>query len=70
MSSQLIGRKNKYHKHEYLRNSIELEYKECKSCKIRTQFTCVVCGFCWSCHWKVEQLAKIPKYLLEDVINE
>jgi hypothetical protein len=70
MNSRLIGKKNKYLKHEYLRNSIDLEYKECKSCKIRTQFTCVVCGFCWSCHWKVEQLAKIPKYLLEDVINE
>jgi len=50
-----------------LRNTTELEYKECRSCKTRTQFTCVVCGFCWSCHWKVEQLAKIPKHLLEDV---
>jgi len=70
MNSRLVGEKNKYLKHGYLRNSIKLEYKECRSCKTRTQFTCVVCGFCWSCHWKVEQLAKIPKHLLDDVINE
>ena len=70
MNSRLIGKKNKYIKHEYLRNSVGFKYKECKSCRIRTQFTCIVCGFCWTCHWKVEQLAKIPQYLLEDIINE
>lgn len=70
MNSLLIGKKNKYQRHEYLRKSIKLEYRECKSCNVRTQFTCVVCGFCWSCHWKAEQLAKIPKHLLDDVINE
>lgn len=70
MNSRMLGEKNKYQKHEYLRNTIELQYRECKSCKARTQFACVSCGFCWSCHWKVEQLAKIPKYLIDDVINE
>ena len=70
MNFRLLGKKNRLQKHEYLRNTIELQYKECKSCNTRTQFACVVCGFCWSCHWKVEQLAKIPKFLLEDVINE
>ncbi len=70
MSSRLIGKKNRLQKHEYLRNTIELQYKECKSCNTRSQFACVVCGFCWSCHWKVEQYAKVPKYLLEDVISE
>jgi hypothetical protein len=44
--------------HEYLRDTLELSYNECKSCKNRTQFTCI-CGFCYSCHWKNEKLEKI-----------
>lgn len=35
-----------------------MTYKECKSCSNRTEFTCIKCGFCWSCHWKVEQIDK------------
>lgn len=35
-----------------------MTYKECKSCSNRTEFTCIRCGFCWSCHWKVEQIDK------------
>ena len=45
--------------HEYLRDTLELSYNECKSCKNRTQFTCIGCGFCYSCHWKNEKLEKI-----------
>lgn len=35
-----------------------MTYKECKSCSNRTEFICIRCGFCWSCHWKVEQIDK------------
>ena len=45
----------KVHAHEYLRNT---EYQYCNSCKNRTQFTCVKCGFCWSCHWLKEEIEK------------
>jgi hypothetical protein len=49
------------HVHEYLRNTI---YEYCNSCKKRTQFTCVKCGFCWSCHWLKEEMEKkIPPYI-------
>ena len=41
--------------HEYLRDTLDSKYRECKSCANRTEFTCVRCGFCWSCHWKMEQ---------------
>jgi hypothetical protein len=33
-------------------------YKECNSCSNRTELTCIKCGLCWSCHWKVEQAEK------------
>ena len=45
--------------HEYQRDTLVLDYKECVSCKIRTQFTCAVCGYCYSCHWKEEELEKL-----------
>jgi hypothetical protein len=44
--------------HDYLRDTLELRYNECKSCGNRTQFTCIQCGFCYSCHWKKEELEK------------
>lgn len=50
--------------HEYLRDTGDWKYQTCKSCMGRTPFACIICGFCWSCHWKVEQLAKIPEHLL------
>ena len=31
-------------------------YKECVSCHISTQFACVKCGYCYSCHWKLEKV--------------
>ena len=48
--------------HEYLRDTLELSYNECKSCKNRTQFTCIECGFCYSCHWRNEKLEKIIQF--------
>ncbi len=43
-------------RHEYLRDTLDSNYRECNSCKNRTEFTCIKCGFCWSCHWKMEQI--------------
>ena len=45
--------------HDYLRDTLVSTYKECISCNIRTQFTCVKCGYCYSCHWKKEELDKV-----------
>jgi hypothetical protein len=45
--------------HEYLRDTLVYRYRECKSCANRTEFTCIRCGFCWSCHWKMEQIERI-----------
>jgi len=70
MISRTIGTKRNYLKHEYLRDSIGYKYHECRSCNVRTQFSCIICGFCWSCHWKIEQLAKIPYYFLADTITK
>ena len=52
--------------HEFLRDNLALKYEECKSCEKRSQFACVRCGFCWSCHWKQEPYAEnLPRYLLK-----
>ena len=48
-----------HQEHEYLRDTIASTYKECISCNIRTQFICVKCGYCYSCHWKKEELEKV-----------
>jgi hypothetical protein len=47
--------------HEYLRDTIANRYDECKSCNIRTEFTCIRCNYCWSCHWKKEIMEKKEK---------
>ena len=47
--------------HEYLRDTIATRYDECKSCNTRTEFTCVRCNYCWSCHWKKEIMEKEEK---------
>jgi hypothetical protein len=44
------------HLHEYLRDMLVIKYEKCKSCSVRTQLTCIVCGFCWSCHWKNDKV--------------
>ena len=45
--------------HEYIRNTVYLRYQDCISCGNRTGFTCVKCGYCYSCHWKKEQVEEI-----------
>jgi hypothetical protein len=44
--------------HDYLRDTRESRYNECKSCRSRIQFTCIRCGFCYCCRWKKEELEK------------
>ena len=51
-------------RHEYLRDSLEWNYHECVSCYNRSQFTCMKCGFCYSCHSKKEELEKTPSYII------
>jgi hypothetical protein len=45
--------------HEYTGEAISLRYQNCISCGQRTEFTCVKCGYCYSCHWKREQVEEI-----------
>src|SRR5919199_4135170 len=52
----VVGRiSNCLQQHEYLRDTLIPTYKDCSSCNTRTQFTCVKCGYCYSCHWKMEE---------------
>lgn len=44
--------------HEYIRDNLTFRYGECKSCGTRTEFTCIKCGYCYSCHWKKEELQR------------
>ena len=45
--------------HEYTREAPTLRYRNCVSCGHRTEFTCVKCRYCYSCHWKREQIEEI-----------
>ena len=45
--------------HEYTGEAFSLRYQDCISCGHRTEFTCIKCGYCYSCHWKKEQVEKI-----------
>jgi hypothetical protein len=42
--------------HEYIRDSCSFRYQDCISCGNRTGFACIKCGYCFSCHWKREQV--------------
>jgi hypothetical protein len=42
--------------HEYIRDSFSFRYQDCISCGKRTGFACIKCGYCFSCHWKREQV--------------
>jgi hypothetical protein len=44
--------------HEYTRDTLSSRYEECKLCGNRTELTCIKCGFCYSCHWKEEEVEK------------
>ena len=45
--------------HEYIRDMLYFRYQDCISCGNRTGFTCIKCGYCYSCHWKKEQVEEI-----------
>src|SRR5688572_30851805 len=45
--------------HEYTGEAFSLRYQDCISCGHRTEFTCIKCGYCYSCHWKREQVEAI-----------
>src|ERR671915_829687 len=45
--------------HEYTGEALSLRYQDCISCHRRTEFTCVKCGYCYSCHWRKEQIEEI-----------
>jgi hypothetical protein len=45
--------------HGYTGEAFSLRYQDCVSCGHRTEFTCIKCGYCYSCHWKREQVEKI-----------
>ena len=53
--------------HEYIRDSLRFRYENCISCRNRTQYTCIKCGYCYSCHWKREQLEEIE---LRDILKD
>jgi hypothetical protein len=53
--------------HEYIRDSFSLRYQDCISCGNRTGFTCIKCGYCYSCHGKKEGA---EKRLLDRTVNE
>ena len=58
MAVQNIWKSTPSTSHEYLRDTLSFRYQECKSCRNRTELTCIKCGFCYSCHWKKEELEK------------
>ena len=45
--------------HEYTGEALSLRYQDCISCHRRTEFTCIKCGYCYSCHWRKEQIERI-----------
>lgn len=45
--------------HEYIRDTLSFRYQNCISCGTRTEFTCIKCGYCYSCHWRKEQIEEI-----------
>src|SRR5919198_749182 len=47
--------------HEYIRDSLRFRYKNCIFCGNRTEYTCIKCGYCYSCHWKREQFEEIEQ---------
>ena len=60
MTTQSVG-KSAALPHDYLRDTLSVRYQECTSCRNRTKLTCIKCGFCYSCHWKKEELEKKEK---------
>jgi hypothetical protein len=53
--------------HEYIRDTMSFRYQDCVFCGNRTEFTCIKCGYCYSCHWKKEQ---VEQHELRDNLKE
>src|ERR687886_2415180 len=67
----VVGRiSNCLQQHEYLRDTIIPTYKDCSSCNTRTQFTCVKCGYCYSCHWKLEETDRTESQIANFTVLE
>ncbi|HKI07477.1 MAG TPA: hypothetical protein VKA09_03700 [Nitrososphaeraceae archaeon] len=45
--------------HEYIIDTMSFRYQDCVFCGNRTEFTCIKCGYCYSCHWKKEQVEQL-----------
>jgi hypothetical protein len=46
--------------HEYTREPLSVRRQQgCVSCGHRTEFTCLKCGYCYSCHWRREQIEAV-----------
>jgi hypothetical protein len=45
--------------HEYTRELSVRHQQDCVSCGHRTEFACIKCEYCYSCHWKREQIEEI-----------
>ncbi len=70
MAVQNIWKSTPSTSHEYLRDTLSFRYQECKSCRNRTELTCIKCGFCYSCHWKKEELEKKKKIQSKPLITK
>ena len=44
--------------HEYATSYSNVLYKECTHCNKRTLHICLRCGYCYSCHFKIESLER------------
>ena len=65
MPPQRLNNDNSYCYHEFLGDTLPYStYLECSSCKNRTQLICVKCSYCYSCHWKKEQLEYKIQYII------
>jgi hypothetical protein len=63
-----MGGITNHSKHDYLRDTLVSIYKECIFCNARTQFTCIKCGYCYSCHWKKEELERVESERMANAV--
>ena len=44
--------------HEYITSYVNPSYGECIDCNKRTIHICLKCHYCYSCHFKIENIEK------------
>ena len=44
--------------HEYITSYIKPSYGQCVDCNKRTPHICLKCHYCYSCHFKIENIEK------------